>query len=113
MNTPKHTPGPWTFESEDYSINKVRAPGCIIAQVIGDSAETEANAHLIAAAPAMAAEITFLRAALEKAKGDLSDIAEYSWDASVSISKKRLDEVSGMAGDALDAVSAALAKTEG
>ncbi len=60
------TAGPWTFEVEDYSINKVRqatveAPHAVIALVIGDSAECDDTAAFIAAArtaiPQMATRI--------------------------------------------------------
>lgn len=50
-----HTKGPWEADDcEGYSIWRVFAPGRIIlAQVVGDSAETDANARLIAASPTM------------------------------------------------------------
>lgn len=56
-----HTPGPWTAcNNNGYSIWRVSAPkyraesaSRTIAEVVGDSAETEANARLIAAAPEM------------------------------------------------------------
>ena len=53
----KHTPGPWTYEEEAYSMERVFGPKGIIAQVIGDSAETCANAYLIAAAPDLLAAL--------------------------------------------------------
>jgi hypothetical protein len=53
MSATKYTPGPWSFEDESPHINKVRSQGDIIAQVIGDSPEADANARLIAAAPDM------------------------------------------------------------
>ena len=48
-----HTPGPWTFEVDEWHPCYVRNQykTAIIAQVVGDSAETEWNAHLIAASP--------------------------------------------------------------
>lgn len=54
----KHTPGPWTAcNNNGYSIWRVthRASSAsrTIAEVVGDSAETETNARLIAAAPEM------------------------------------------------------------
>lgn len=49
----KFTPGPWVADDgEGYSIWSIWAKGRkLIANVIGDSAETDANASLIAAAP--------------------------------------------------------------
>jgi hypothetical protein len=55
----KHTPGPWTAcDNNGYSIWRVTSFGYransasrTVAEVVGDSAETEANARLIAAAP--------------------------------------------------------------
>ena len=57
----EHTPGPWTpWNNNGYSIWRITAAKCraesasrTIAEVVGDSAETEANARLIAAAPEM------------------------------------------------------------
>lgn len=49
-----HTPGPWTACNNDgYSIWRITSSERTIAEVVGDSAETEMNAHLIAAAPEM------------------------------------------------------------
>lgn len=55
----KHTPGPWVAcNNNGYSIWRVTSPvyransaSRTIAEVVGDSAETEANARLITAAP--------------------------------------------------------------
>jgi len=57
----KHTPGPWTAcDNNGYSIWRITAPkyraesaSRTVAEVVGDSAETEANARLIVAAPEM------------------------------------------------------------
>lgn len=54
-----HTPGPWTYDDESVtgSVWSGNAPsgawptGVCVASVLGDSAESEANARLIAAAP--------------------------------------------------------------
>ncbi len=53
VNEAKHTPGPWEANNgEGYSIWSIYAPSrSAIARVIGDGAETDANANLIAAAP--------------------------------------------------------------
>lgn len=56
-----HTPGPWiACDNNGYSIWRVTSPeyraesaSRTVAEVVGDSAETEANARLIAAAPEM------------------------------------------------------------
>lgn len=56
-----HTPGPWEADNnEGYSIWRIvgtRNDGrhSLLAEVIGDCAETDANARLIAAAPDMLA----------------------------------------------------------
>lgn len=52
-----NTPGPWTYEEEAYSMERVFGPKGLVAQVVGDSAETIANAHLIAAAPELLAAL--------------------------------------------------------
>jgi len=44
------TPGPWTYEEEDYAPERVRFPNGQHATVNGDSAETCATAAYIAAA---------------------------------------------------------------
>jgi len=59
----KHTPGPWVADdNEGFSMWKIYSrmspsgsgiPGPFVAEVIGDSAEADANASLIAAAPEM------------------------------------------------------------
>ena len=54
MSNPKHTPGPWTFDAGNRDVVRTET-GCnpiLIAQLYKDS-RTEANAHLIAAAPEM------------------------------------------------------------
>lgn len=56
-----HTPGPWTAcDNNGYSIWRITSPqyransaSRTVAEVVGDSAETEANARLIAFAPEM------------------------------------------------------------
>lgn len=49
-----HTPGPWEADdNEGFSIWRVYGGSKSIAEVIGDSAEADANARLIAAAPEM------------------------------------------------------------
>lgn len=56
-----HTPGPWiACDNNGYSIWRVTSPkyraestSRTVAEVVGDSAETEANARLIAAATEM------------------------------------------------------------
>lgn len=54
----EHTPGPWrACNNYGYSIWRIfaswRTGSKTVAEVVGDSAETEANARLIAAAPEM------------------------------------------------------------
>ena len=95
----EHTPGPWTAcDNNGYSIWRITAPkyraesaSRTIAEVVGDSAETENNARLIAAAPEMF-EL-------------LSDVRRYVADANL-----RGD---GYAEIDLKAIDALLAKIEG
>ena len=57
----KHTPGPWNLDNnEGFGANNIWAGhfphgalpvGSLIATVVGDSAEADCNAQLIAAAP--------------------------------------------------------------
>jgi len=42
-----HTPTPWTYEPEAYHRDNIWAGENIVAQAVGDSAETEANAAYI------------------------------------------------------------------
>lgn len=43
-----HTPPPWSFEVEEYQANVVRASdGSLLATIVGDSAEAEANAEIV------------------------------------------------------------------
>lgn len=61
------TPGPWTADDNDKcSIWRVYGPPGMLAEVFGDSAEADANAALIAAAPELAEEVLRLRAALTR-----------------------------------------------
>ncbi len=64
------TKGPWTRDDNDgYSINRIFADTRghhAIAEVIGDDAETEANAHLIAAAPDLYAALLVAELASEE-----------------------------------------------
>lgn len=88
----KHTPGPWTAcNNNGYSIWRITSVSRTVAEVVGDSAETEANAHLIAVAPEM---LELLR-----------DVRRYVADANL-----RGD---GYAEIDLKAIDALLAKIEG
>lgn len=65
-----HTPGPWTFRTDEWNGEPtddgagsiVAATDYIVAEVKGDVAEWQANAELIASAPALAADNETLRA---------------------------------------------------
>ena len=66
----KWTPGPWIFDNnEGYGQNNIWSrmtptgagkPGPLVATAVGDSAEAEANAHLIAAAPDLYAALELI-----------------------------------------------------
>lgn len=74
----KHTPGPWVADdNEGFSVWKIYSrmspsgsgiPGPFVAEVIGDSAEADANAHLIAAAPEMLDALKHIEFILENYK---------------------------------------------
>ena len=66
----KHTPGPWTYEEEAYHMEQVFGPKGLIAQVVGDSAETCANAILIAAAPDLLAALERLLGSTKRGNAD-------------------------------------------
>lgn len=57
MNTAKHTPGPWTLERDRAKSLSIYAGSTFVGEVYNEvdepSAQENANAHLIAAAPAM------------------------------------------------------------
>lgn len=51
-----HTQAPWEVDdNEGFSINRIYANGKLIAEVVGDSAEANANARLIAVSPELLA----------------------------------------------------------
>jgi hypothetical protein len=62
----KMTPGPWSYEPEDYSPDMVRSGHGLIAQVIGDSAETQDNARGIVALRNEATSLLAIRKAAER-----------------------------------------------
>lgn len=67
------TPGPWSYEHDEdkpFTPEQIFAGKKLIAQVIGDSAETEANAHFIVAACNLHDELV---AALKSARRCLSE----------------------------------------
>lgn len=61
MNTPKHTPGPWTLERDRAKSLSLYSGSVFIGEVYHEvdepSTQEQANAHLIAAAPAMYLEL--------------------------------------------------------
>lgn len=72
-----HTHGPWVAEDDDgYSIWSIRGPSGLITRVIGDPAEAEANARLIASAPDLAAENERLRKTMSLCQDQWRDIEE-------------------------------------
>jgi hypothetical protein len=74
----KHTPGPWTYEEEAYHSERVFGPKGLIAQVVGDSAETCANAFLIAAAPDLMAALLSVKVWLHVFACDMGTYREES-----------------------------------
>ena len=89
----KHTPGPWTYEEEAYHMEQVFGPKGLIAKVVGDSAETCFNAHLIAAAPDLLESLRLLH----------DNLAEY----------QRLNNLSGYDNSDMKMARAAIAKAKG
>ena len=75
MSETKHTPGPWVADdNEGFSMWKIYSrmspsgsgvQGSRVADVIGDSAEADANAALIAAAPELLEALRLLLAECE------------------------------------------------
>lgn len=91
------TKGPWQFEVRAYHQNRVFArANKAIADVIGDSPETDANAHLIAESPAMYAELAGLAEDLESMVASEPNAVHREW-----------------ARDNLESVKAVLAKARG
>lgn len=82
-----HTPGPWTAcDNNGYSIWRItshqyRAESAsrTVAEVVGDSAETESNARLIAAAPEMYELIECLSQSYDYSKSS-HDLASTLYD---------------------------------
>lgn len=83
------TKGPWEEDNnEGYGINQVIAGRNLIANVIGDSAEADANMHFIAHARA---DIPYLLSLIDRAEGI---IREYRNGACPEVkSDKWLEEV--------------------
>jgi hypothetical protein len=95
-----HTPGPWDDDNNDgFSIWNIWAGTQIVAKVIGDSAETNANARLIAAAPCL----------LGALRGVMPAVEAYlmTGDAGASRLKRRVFRRE------IDAARAAIAKATG
>lgn len=70
MKANKHTSGPWAYEAYDFGQSKIMAGSKYIAQLVGDSAEAEANGVLIAGAPGLLeAAINFLKSSNHNAVG--------------------------------------------
>ena len=108
MNTAKHTPGPWVINAHDTGMNDsgtIEGNGVVICpEVYGESkARCDANAHLIAAAPAM---YEALKAIQEKISGaDVLFDPNPQWEGE----QARYDA----AQEALFLVDQALAQAEG
>lgn len=88
----QHTPGPWVAENQGTRI-VISSPRGLVATVYGVDAEAEANAALLAAAPALLAAACSAEAILARGK----------W----------LDTSTGPEAVALRRLRAALAKVEG
>lgn len=74
----EHTPGPWNVDdNEGYGATMIHGDQKLLAQIVGDSAEAEANARLIAAAPDMLAMLRraeFILDDLDGARAFHSDV---------------------------------------
>ena len=100
MSAPKFTPGPWSVERHSSKLSKVEARNRVVCDAFAGSAEDDANAQLIAAAPElMAAVWLFVQAASAHPQMDGSSTIT-GWD------RKRLDAAWPIA-------RAALAKARG
>lgn len=53
MNTPKHTPGPWVAQHRSWGWDIANGSDLICSGPEHASKNAQANAHLVAAAPAM------------------------------------------------------------
>jgi hypothetical protein len=86
MSEAKHTPGPWEREREGLGRSIYAAGGQLVAHVIGDSAEAEANGDLIATAPEMAEALKVAWAALADiaAQPSLAADAAAHWRANAA-----------------------------
>jgi hypothetical protein len=81
--TATHTPGPWEVSQygDDYGVyDPHRGNDIALVRGTGDDAETEANAHLIAAAPALLEALTELVTNLDSAE----DAGRIEWPCSCS-----------------------------
>lgn len=103
MAETKFTPGPWVFDDNDgYNCGSIWArmapsghghAGPLIARAVGDSAEVEANAHLIAAAPEMyealkeAVEYFEMAAEFVRSKRDKKAMQYRAYECRVTLAK--------------------------
>lgn len=74
----EYSPAPWTaYDNDGYSIWRVRSGERLIAEVIGDSAETEANARLISASAELLAALKAMHKMFITEAGYLPDDSEF------------------------------------
>ena len=105
MNNAKHTPGPWVVKSTDEDINTktiIDSDEFWIAKVLNfnrasdDIRESQANANLIAAAPAMYEALQALLALI--GDEDLPDNGELSGASICDFARSALAQAEGRQG---------------
>jgi hypothetical protein len=68
---PAHTPGPWSMDDDLIIAPGDDAVACLSSRMHGHYSNWQANARLIASAPALATRVAVLRAALAEAASSL------------------------------------------
>lgn len=99
MNTPKHTPGPWTIEGEGI----IRSPFGFVGEVAGLDGEEEieeesaANASLISSAPELLEALREALEWLESAQADEpKDYHNEHLDAAISKARAAIAKAEGL-----------------
>ena len=78
-----HTPGPWKVvdPADRHKQADIMGNGFHIAEVVEDPMQGQANAHLIAAGPAMYEALDWIIYEIDKGTHDLSDIRRVAQEA--------------------------------
>ncbi len=89
----KHTPGPWVAKSygqyKEFQVESFDRQRIIASKIGGMSGEDEANAHLIASAPAMLDALRECLAVLEDDQGIYDDDPDWWGRRSDAIAKAK------------------------